>query len=186
MTGRSLVWKWFLRVWRDSPLVLAMIVLLSFASAALRQATESDDLVAYLKAHPNAEYYIDYKDFGFWRLDVEAVRYIGGYGRMSWVSQVDWADGTPDQVAPHARAIIDHMNADHADALLAYCRAFSKAKNATAASMTGVDRYGFEMSATTDVGSRPIRLAFSQPISSPEEARREMVALVKQAQAELG
>jgi len=35
MTGRSLVWKWFLRVWRDSPLVLAMIVLLSFASAAL-------------------------------------------------------------------------------------------------------------------------------------------------------
>ena len=154
-------------------------------AGAERESAESAKR-AYLKAHPNAEYYIDYKDFGFWRLDVEAVRYIGGYGRMSWVSQVDWADGTPDQVAPHARAIIDHMNADHADALLAYCRAFSKAKNATAASMTGVDRYGFEMSATTDVGSRPIRLAFSQPISSPEEARREMVALVKQAQAELG
>jgi putative heme iron utilization protein len=154
-------------------------------AGAERESAESAKR-AYLEAHPNAEYYIDYKDFGFWRLDVEAVRYIGGYGRMSWVSQVDWADGTPDQVAPHARAIIDHMNADHADALLAYCRAVSKAKNATAATMTGVDRYGFEMSATTDVGPRPIRLAFSQPISSPEEARREMVALVKQAQAELG
>jgi putative heme iron utilization protein len=140
---------------------------------------------AYLEAHPNARYYIDYKDFGFWRLQVDAVRYIGGYGRMSWVEPADWTRSIPDEVAPHARAIIDHMNADHSDALVAYCRAFSKAKDTTAATMTGVDRYGFEMSATTERGPRPIRLAFSAPISSTDEARREMVALVKQARAEL-
>lgn len=141
---------------------------------------------AYLQAHPNASYYIDYKDFGFWRLEVEAVRYIGGYGRMSWVEPADWSDSTPDEVAPHARAIIDHMNADHADALADYCRAFSKAKDTTAATMTGVDRYGFEMSAVTARGPRPIRLAFPTPIRTPEEARREMVALVKQAREVLG
>ena len=114
------------------------------------------------------------------------MRYIGGYGRMSWVPHAEWAEATSDQIAPQARAIIDHMNADHAEALVAYCRAFSKAKQATAATMTGVDRYGFEMSATTDAGPRPIRLAFPQPISSSEEARREMVALVKKARAVLG
>lgn len=141
---------------------------------------------AYLEAHPNAAYYIDYKDFGFWRLLVDAVRYIGGYGRMSWVEPTDWTGSTPDEVAPHARAIIDHMNADHADALVAYCRAFSKAKDTTAATMTGVDRYGFEMSANTARGPRPIRLSFSEPISSPDQARREMVALVKRARAALG
>jgi len=141
---------------------------------------------AYLEAHPNAGYYIDYKDFGFWRLQVDAVRYIGGYGRMSWVEPADWTRSRPDEVAPHAHAIINHMNADHADALIAYCRAFSKAKDTTAATMTGVDRYGFEMSAHTGRGPRPIRLAFSKPIASPEEARREMVALVKQAREELG
>jgi putative heme iron utilization protein len=140
---------------------------------------------AYLAAHPNAAYYIDYKDFGFWSLQVDAVRYIGGYGRMSWVEPTDWAGSTPDEVAPHADAIIRHMNADHADALVAYCRAFSKAKDTTAATMTGVDRYGFEMSAITARGPRPIRLAFSKPITSPDEARREMVALVKQARAQL-
>lgn len=141
---------------------------------------------AYLDAHPNAAYYIDYKDFGFWRLAVDAVRYIGGYGRMSWVEPADWAGSKPDGIAPHAGAIIDHMNADHADALIAYCRAFSKAEDTTAASMTGVDRYGFEMSAVTARGPRPIRLAFSKPIESPEDARREMVALVKQARELLG
>jgi putative heme iron utilization protein len=141
---------------------------------------------AYLEAHPNAAYYIDYKDFGFWRLAVEAVRYIGGYGRMSWVEPADWAGSSPDEVAPHAPAIIEHMNADHAEALVAYCRAFSKARDTTAATMTGVDRYGFEMSAVTAHGPRPIRLAFSRPIQSPEDARREMVALVKKAREVLG
>lgn len=141
---------------------------------------------AYLKAHPNAAYYVDYKDFGFWLLEVEAVRYIGGYGRMSWVEPADWHGSAPDEVAPHARAILDHMNADHAGALVAYCRAFSKAKDTTAATMTGVDRYGFEMSAVTARGPRPIRLAFSTPIHSPEEARREMVVLVKRAREVLG
>src|SRR6478672_8927697 len=42
---------------------------------------------AFFAAHPNSTYYADFKDFAFWRLHVEAVRYIGGYGRMSWVSQ---------------------------------------------------------------------------------------------------
>jgi hypothetical protein len=51
--------------------------------------------------------------------------------------------------------------------------------------MTGVDRYGFEMSAQTGRGPRPIRLAFSAPIATPDDARREMVALVQRARAVL-
>lgn len=138
---------------------------------------------AYLAAHPNAGYYIDYADFAFWRLEVDAVRYIGGYGRMSWVEIADWRSATPDPMAEHAQAIIDHMNADHADALVAYCHAFTKASDATEATMTSIDRYGFEMSAQTSRGPRPIRLAFPQPIATADDARREMVAMVKRARA---
>jgi hypothetical protein len=138
---------------------------------------------AYLAAHPNASYYVDYADFRFWRLDVESVRYIGGYGRMSWVGLDDWSGAEPDPMAPLARGIIDHMNEDHRDAMVSYCRVFSKATDATAATMTGVDRYGFEMSAQTGRGPRPIRLAFSGAISTSEEARREMVDLVRRARA---
>lgn len=140
---------------------------------------------AYLEAHPNASYYIDYSDFSFYRLAVEGIRYIGGYGRMSWVETDDWSGSTADPIAPLASGIIGHMNADHADAMVLFCQRFSKATDTTAATMTSVDRYGFEMSAETSKGPRPIRLAFSTPISTSDEARREMVELVRRARAEV-
>ena len=136
---------------------------------------------AFLATHPQSSYYVDYKDFSFWRLVVESARYIGGYGRMSWVTGEEWAAARPDPIAPLAKGILDHMNADHASTMVAYCKAFSKAKDTTAATMTGVDRYGFEMSAVTGKGPRPVRLAFSSPIATADDARREMVALAKKA-----
>jgi hypothetical protein len=47
--------------------------------------------------------------------------------------------------------------------------------------MTGVDRYGFEMSAMTGEGPRPIRLAFENEVTTPDPARQELVAMVKRA-----
>jgi hypothetical protein len=45
----------------------------------------------YLAANPASASYIDFGDFGFWRLEVRSVRYVGGYGRMSWVDPGDYA-----------------------------------------------------------------------------------------------
>src|SRR4029434_10755352 len=72
---------------------------------------------AFFAAHPNSTYYADFRDFAFWKLHVEYVRYIGGYGRMSWVSKADWQAAEPDPLGPSAAGIIAHMNADHADAM---------------------------------------------------------------------
>jgi putative heme iron utilization protein len=77
------------------------------------------------------------------------------------------------------------MNADHADAMVLYCKAFSKATEISAAVMTGVDRYGFEMSAKTKEGPRPVRLAFDVPVSTPEEARAALIAMLKDARHRL-
>ena len=140
---------------------------------------------AFLEAHPNAAYYIDYGDFRLWRLEVASLRYIGGYGRMSWVSREDWSSATADPLASSARHILDHMNSDHAEAMVLYCHAFTRATDTTEARMTAVDRYGFELSATTAQGPRPIRLAFSRPVVSAEEVRVELVALVKRARQAL-
>jgi putative heme iron utilization protein len=165
----------------SDPLANGRVTLLG-AARALAPGVERDAArAAYLAAHPNAAYYIEYKDFAFWRLDVEAIRYIGGYGRMSWVETSEFRTGQPDPIAPHADAIIQHMNADHAETMLAYCHAFTQAADATRAIMTGVDRYGFELSVTTARGPRPVRLAFPAQIATPEDARREMVALARRA-----
>ena len=49
----------------------------------------------YLAANPAAAYYIDFGDFTFYRLDVESIRYVGGYGRMSWVDAAGYAGANP-------------------------------------------------------------------------------------------
>jgi putative heme iron utilization protein len=141
---------------------------------------------AFLTSHPSAAYYADFRDFAFWMLRVNAVRYIGGYGRMSWVSPADWQLAEPDPLAPAAAGTIAHMNADHADALVLYCRAFSRATDVSAATMTGVDRYGFEMSAKTPDGPRPVRVAFAEPVSSAQEVRAALIAMVRDARSRLG
>ena len=141
---------------------------------------------AFFAAHPNATYYADFRDFAFWKLRVEHVRYIGGYGRMSWVSQADWQAAEPDPLGPSAAGIIAHMNGDHADAMVLYCKAFSRATEVTSARMTGVDRYGFDMSAMTPQGPRAVRLAFAKPVSTPEEVRAALISMVKDAESKLG
>jgi heme oxygenase (biliverdin-IX-beta and delta-forming) len=141
---------------------------------------------AFFAAHPNSTYYADFRDFAFWALHVEHVRYIGGYGRMSWISKADWQAAEPDPLGPSAGGIVAHMNGGHADAMVLYCKAFSKATEVTSASMTGVDRYGFDMSAMTPQGPRPIRLAFARPVSTPEEVRAALISMVKDAKSKLG
>lgn len=141
---------------------------------------------AFLAAHPGSAYYADYRDFGFWTLQVDSVRYIGGYGRMSWVSGAEWHAARPDPLAVRAAGIIAHMNEDHAEAMVLYCRAFSRATDITAASMTSIDQYGFEMSAKTPDGPRPIRLAFATPVRSPDEARAALIAMLQDARRRLG
>jgi hypothetical protein len=90
---------------------------------------------AFLAAHPNSTDYADFRDFAFWKLRVGYVRYIGGYGRMSWISKADWQAAEPDPLGPSAAATIAHMNADHADVMVLYCKAFSKSTEITSASI---------------------------------------------------
>ncbi len=141
---------------------------------------------AFLAVHPGAAYYADFADFAFYRLAVSSVRYIGGYGRMSWVDADELHAATPDPMAEHAAGVLAHMNADHAEALLSYARAFTRAESAERAVMTGIDRHGFEMSVKTPAGVRPARIAFAAGIATPDEARKALVALVKEARIKLG
>jgi putative heme iron utilization protein len=169
----------------EDPLASARATLVG-RCAPLAAAENASARAAYLARQPNAAYYADFKDFAFWRLTIESVRYIGGYGRMSWVAAGDWKSAEPDPIAPDALGILTHMNEDHADALALYCRAFSKAADTREATMTSVDRYGFEMSAQTPAGPRPIRLAFPSPITNKTDARKALVALLGEARAKLG
>lgn len=166
----------------DNPLALGRITLVGHA-----RRTEGDERETlkstFVQTHPNAKFYADFGDFGIWRITIDKARYIGGFGRMTWLGAESWSDATPDPIAPHATGILEHMNSDHADLLPLYCTAFSKATEVLEATMTGVDRYGFEMQAVTPDGPRPIRVAYPEEATTPDAVRAQLVALAKQARA---
>jgi heme iron utilization protein len=138
----------------------------------------------YLAASPSAGYYIDFGDFVFLRLTVRDIRYVGGYGRMSWVDAAGYAAAEPDPLAGEpAAGIIEHMNADHGEAQVLFCRHLAGRPETTEASMSAVDRYGFEMVAVSPAGRAAVRLGFPEPCATGDEVRRAMVAMVGEARA---
>jgi putative heme iron utilization protein len=138
----------------------------------------------YLAANPASAYYIDFGDFVFFRLSVSAIRYVGGYGRMSWVDAAAYAEAEADPLAgAPAAAIVEHMDADHAEALVLMCRHLVGLPETTAATMGGVDRYGFDVVATTPAGRQAVRVGFPAPVATGEEVRAAMVALVREARS---
>ena len=167
------------------PLARARVTLVGRAEQLTAENNDTAKEI-FLTAHPGAAYYADFNDFSFWRLNVEAVRYIGGYGRMSWVPIDEWRTSRPCPIAASSDRIIAHMNADHADTMVLYCDAFTKATETAVASMTAVDRYGFEMSVETEQGPRPIRLPFTKEVGTAKEVRIELVDLAKRARQQLG
>ena len=140
----------------------------------------------YLEANPTAAYYIDFGDFTFYRLAVRDIRYVGGYGRMSWVDAAAYAEAEPDPLVGAAAGIIAHMNDDHAEAQVLFCRHLAGRPDTTAATMSAVDRYGFEMIAVSPAGRTAVRLGFPDSCTTGEEVRRAMVALVGDARARAG
>ncbi len=139
----------------------------------------------YLEANPAASYYIDFGDFTFLRLTVDHIRYVGGYGRMSWVDVADYKRAQPDPLADAAAGIIAHMNEDHADAQVLFCLHFAGLTDTTAASMSAVDRYGFDMVAVSAAHRTSVRLAFPHECFTGDEVRKAMVAMVAEARSAL-
>lgn len=138
---------------------------------------------AFLATHPEASHYVDFADFRFFRLDPITLRYVGGFGRMSFVAVADYVSAEPDPLRDTASDILAHMNDDHADAVLAYAHAFAGIRAATSATMTSVDRYGFDLAIATPDGPQAARVAFDAPVTTTQEVRKAMVALVMRARA---
>jgi putative heme iron utilization protein len=73
----------------ETPLALARVTLLG-PCRPIDQGERADARAAFLAVHPDAAQTADFKDFAFYRLDPIALRYIGGFGRMSWVTAADY------------------------------------------------------------------------------------------------
>src|SRR3984885_5461160 len=76
----------------------------------------------YLQRYDNSKYWVYFEDFSFYRMDVVDIYYVGGFGVMGWVSATEHTRSQPDPLADSMAGIIQHMNADHKDALILLAR----------------------------------------------------------------
>ncbi len=142
------------------------------------------DIDHHLVEHPHAVDYIGFDDFSWWRFETVKVRYVGGFGVMGWASGDEFAHAVADPIIPHAAPMIDHLNADHADACLQIVRGLAGEPSALSATVTGVDRYGLTFDVWTTTNDSPdvcARVAFPEPLESPHEVRAASVDLVRRA-----
>src|SRR5579862_210829 len=134
----------------------------------------------YLERYSNSKYWVDFEDFSFYRMDVVDVYYVGGFGVMGWVKASDYDQAQPDPLADVARGIIEHMNADHKDALVLLARK-SAGIESQEATMTSVDRLGFQVRLKTADGVRGARIPFLREARDANDARKVLVEMVQKA-----
>ena len=135
---------------------------------------------AYLTCHPDSKYWVDFEDFFFYRMDVLDVYYVGGFGVMGWVAASDYSQAQSDPLAEHKNDIVQHMNADHKDALILLAKWFAGIE-AMEAEMTSVDRLGFHVRLKTQDGIHGARIAFLREVIDPARIREAFVEMVQQA-----
>lgn len=134
----------------------------------------------YLAGYPDSKYWVDFEDFFFYRMDVLDVYYVGGFGVMGWVAASDYSQAQSDPLAEHKKDIMQHMNADHKDALILIAKRFAGI-DAQQAEMTAVDRLGFHLRLKTKDGVKGTRVSFLREVGDSSQTREVFVEMVKQA-----
>jgi heme iron utilization protein len=79
--------------------------------------------------------------------------------------------------------IIQHMNADHKEALVLLAKEFARIDSQDA-TMTAVDRLGFHVRLKTNDGIRGARIACPREASNSETTRSILIEMVRQARSQ--
>ncbi|MGU3539318.1 HugZ family pyridoxamine 5'-phosphate oxidase [Methylobacterium sp. A54F] len=132
----------------------------------------------FLARHPKAKLYADFPDFGFFALAPDSGHLNGGFAKAATLTRdellLDLA-GAEAMVAGE-RGAIEHMNADHADALALYARAEGEG----AWRLTGLDPEGLDLMA----GDRTARVVYPSPVRDMGALRKVLVQMATAARAE--
>ena len=146
---------------------------------------EGDAAQAALDAHvaaiPGAMLYAGWDDFTLWVLEVERVRWVGGFAVMETITAAEYRAAEPDPTQPVAAKSVAHLNKDHGDALLAIARELGGARGAVSAVCTGIDRYGIDLSCTGAGQSAAARVLFGEPLQKAGDVRPATVELATRA-----
>ncbi|MBH0186580.1 MAG: DUF2470 domain-containing protein [Nitrospira sp.] len=168
---------------RTDPLGAARVTLMGSATRVPKE--ESAEVRAgYLERHANASYWVDFQDFGFFRMAITEIYFVGGFGSMGWVMPDDYAGAAVDPLADDASNLIRELNTGHRETLLLLARALGHGE-AQQPTVTALDRLGFHLRFTTPGRMQGGRVAFTGPVRNASEVRAGLAGLAAQVSAGL-
>jgi heme iron utilization protein len=147
------------------------------------KAMVTDDPAArrrYLARHPEAEMFVGFRDFAFYKIELTGVHLVAGFGRI-----VDLKPGAVLTDLGDAAALVEaepdilaHMNQDHADTCRLYATKLLGAAD-RAWRCAGCDPEGMEL----QLDRTALRLFFPHRIISPESLRQTLKDMAEKARA---
>jgi putative heme iron utilization protein len=148
-------------------------------SLAPVEASEADEALArFAERVPAAYGYSKMHDFALYRLHLQRVRYIGGFGKITWIDAAPvMRDPLGAGLLSAAPGAIAHMNADHAQSMIEMCEGLRGFKPERA-QLVSLDRAGFLV--RTSKPDRLVHFSFGHEIDAAG-LRGEMVAMVARA-----
>jgi hypothetical protein len=136
----------------------------------------------WLARHPYAALYADFADFGLWRVRIMGALHVGGFARAERIRAAELA---PDPAAVEAileaeASIVEHVNADHADAVAAIAEGLLGAGPGDWR-LVSVDVDGCDISE----GNRTVRLAFLTQVSDADGVRAALIRAAREGRARI-
>lgn len=125
----------------------------------------------YLARHPEAQIYVDFGDFAFWRLEAEIIHAVAGFGRIETLAADEVFPAAAEMTALEDSAIA-HMNADHSAAIQHYAAAVLRAE-AGDWRIAAIDPDGADLTNA----AQSLRLTFPEPVFTAQALRKCLAKL---------
>jgi heme iron utilization protein len=134
----------------------------------------------YLSAHPSAADYAGFADFSFFLIRPTGTHLVAGFGRIVDLKPEQFLTPVADAAGliEAEQSAVDHMNADHRDALGLYATRLLGAE-AAEWQCSGCDPDGMDLMA----GGKTLRLDFPERVTTPNALRKMLVRLAEEARA---
>ena len=71
----------------------------------------------FIEFFPESSQYSNMHDFSFYKLNISQVRWIGGFGKIAWLSSTNWNPIRPKWLKKE-HSMIEHMNEDHSNSIV--------------------------------------------------------------------
>lgn len=169
--------------WTGDPLAAARVTLMgTVLPVPPEEASVARE--AYLARHPNAAYWVNFDDFGFHRLEIADLYFVGGFAAMDWIPATEYLGARPDPLADASLEIIEHMNRDHADALITFAQVLADVE-ADESLMVSVDRLGFGLRMRKGTRISGARIPFPREVATSEQCRAVLIEMIRDARKRL-